>query len=118
MVFEMSLRQDPFSSIQKGTKTVELRLYDEKRARLNIGDYIVFTNLADTTRLAVQITALYRFASFKDLFSDIDLRSCGFDAPLTACDAAKVMEKYYSREEISVYGVLGIRIVEEFRRCP
>ena len=31
MKHKMSLRDIPFNSIKNGTKTIELRLYDEKR---------------------------------------------------------------------------------------
>jgi len=31
MLHKMKLKQEPFDKIKKGTKTMELRLYDEKR---------------------------------------------------------------------------------------
>ena len=34
MTHQMNLNLDPFNRIQMGTKTIELRLYDEKRKSL------------------------------------------------------------------------------------
>ena len=36
MKHEMNLNRKPFESIKNGSKTIELRLYDEKRQKLNI----------------------------------------------------------------------------------
>lgn len=45
MNHKMSLRNKPFNSIKSGTKTIELRLYDEKRKLISVGDIITFTNI-------------------------------------------------------------------------
>lgn len=38
----MNLNKQPFDMIKKGRKNIELRLFDEKRRKIQIGDYIVF----------------------------------------------------------------------------
>ncbi len=35
---QMKLQNSPFQKIQKGMKTIELRLYDEKRQKVKVGD--------------------------------------------------------------------------------
>ena len=35
MIYEMKLRNSPFTKIKNGNKTIELRLYDEKRKKIN-----------------------------------------------------------------------------------
>ena len=45
MTHEMQLRQEPFECIVHAIKTIELRLYDEKRQRINIGDKIRFSRI-------------------------------------------------------------------------
>lgn len=42
MKHQFKLNNFPFEKIANGTKTIELRLYDEKRQKLNVGDEIVF----------------------------------------------------------------------------
>ena len=48
MLHEMTLFPRPYASIVSGQKTIELRLYDEKRQSIHIGDQIRFTNTEDT----------------------------------------------------------------------
>lgn len=111
MVYRMKLKNDPFRKIQFREKTVELRLYDYKRRRLDSGDEIIFTNLDnDCEELAVRVKALYRYGSFEELFSEIPPEQCGFRKKETIEEAASEMLKYYSNEQISIFGVLGIRI--------
>lgn len=111
MVHVMKLKNDPFQKIKTGKKTVELRLYDNKRRQLDIGDDIIFTNLSNADeRLAVRVKALYRYASFEELFSEISPEKCGNRKGETAEEAAAGMLKYYSEEQIRNYSVLGIKI--------
>ena len=48
MLHEMTIFPRPYASISSGQKTIELRLYDEKRQSIHIGDQIRFTNTEDT----------------------------------------------------------------------
>ena len=47
MKHEMKLNNKPFEKIKKGTKTIELRLNDEKRQLLKVNDYIEFNNITN-----------------------------------------------------------------------
>ena len=40
----MKLNPTPFDMIKSGEKTIEPRLFDEKRKALSLGDEIIFTN--------------------------------------------------------------------------
>ena len=51
MEFSMRLNSVPFSMIASGNKTIEMRLYDEKRQKIAIGDTICFTDVSDATRV-------------------------------------------------------------------
>ena len=44
MRHEMKLNNSPFVSIKNKTKTIELRLNDDKRQKINVGDEIEFIN--------------------------------------------------------------------------
>lgn len=72
MKHEMKLNDSPFNKIKNGTKRVELRLYDEKRQLLNVGDKIEFTNLNTSEKLTVQIEDLKKFQSFEELYEYFD----------------------------------------------
>lgn len=45
MIINMKLNNDPFNRIKNGSKTIELRLNDEKRSKLKVNDFIEFTNV-------------------------------------------------------------------------
>ena len=47
MLHKMKLKESPFERIKNETKTVEFRLYDEKRRKIKIGDKIEFSKLPD-----------------------------------------------------------------------
>ena len=111
MIHTMHLKDEPFKKIESGTKTVELRLYDKKRRLIDVGDDIIFIDLSnDSERLAARVKALYRYASFEELFYDIAPEKCGFQNGETVEEAAASMQKYYSKEQILHYGVLGIKL--------
>lgn len=111
MAYDMKLNDEPFQKIRDGKKTIELRLYDEKRRKLSIGDYIVFSKVDNMDeKIAVKIKALYRAQSFRELFEDISLDKCGNDADATIEGVVSRLRKYYSEEEEAQYGVLGIKI--------
>ncbi len=47
-VHSLQLATEPFNAILEGRKTIESRLYDEKRQTIQIGDTLVFTNRENT----------------------------------------------------------------------
>ena len=47
MLHKMKLNESPFERIKNGTKTIEFRLYDEKRQKIKVGDKIEFSKLPD-----------------------------------------------------------------------
>lgn len=58
-VHKMILYPDAFELIENGSKKVEMRLNDEKRQKLTIGDLIIFTNSEPTRQLNNRASGLY-----------------------------------------------------------
>ncbi|MBP8688539.1 MAG: ASCH domain-containing protein [Bacilli bacterium] len=104
----MNLNNRPFKSIKEGTKTIELRLNDEKRSLLKVGDEIEFTNRDTNEKLSVDIINLHKYPSFEELYKHFDKVEMGYNKDDIA--EPKDMEAYYSKEEQNKYGVLGIEI--------
>ncbi len=105
----MRLNEKPFNNIDKGIKKIELRLYDEKRAKINLNDYIVFKNIADSTQtLKVKVVGLLRYNTFEDQFKDVDYNICG---PANSLSEKLInIHKIYSEEEEKKYGILAIHV--------
>lgn len=109
MIHEMKLNEKPFNNIAKGLKKIELRLFDEKRSKINLNDYIVFKNIADSTQtLKVKVVGLLRYNTFEDLFKDVDYNICGPANSLS--EKLTNIHKIYSEEEEKKYGILAIHI--------
>lgn len=105
---EMHLQSEPFEMIKVGTKTIEMRLYDEKRRKISIGDTIEFTNEKNGEKIIAKVINLYLFNSFKDLYERFDKKSIGYKDNEVA--NYKDMSQYYSEEAINKDGVIGIEI--------
>ena len=104
----MNLYNDAFNLIKQGNKTIELRLYDEKRQKILIGDNIKFINIDNNNILNVKVKNIYRYKNFKQLYKDFDKISIGYKEDEIA--NYKDMEQYYTIEDIKKYGVVAIEI--------
>lgn len=108
MIHNMNLAPSAFSAISCGSKTVEMRLYDEKRAKINIGDTVEFENVETHQRIKCVVINLVRFKDFVELYSYFDKVALGYENNETA--HAEDMLAYYSPELIKKYGVIAIEI--------
>ena len=109
MIHDMKLNDKAFNNIKKGLKKFELRLYDDKRKNINIGDTIIFHNLNNLENtISVSVIALLRYPTFAELFSDIDYNLCG-----TANSLEEKLERihtFYTIEQEKKYGILAIKM--------
>ena len=96
--------------IASGQKKIELRLYDEKRQQISIGDEIVFVNTDDGKRLQTKVLGLHIFPSFQELYATMPLLMCGYTEETLSKASPKDMERFYSPERQKQYGVIGIEI--------
>ena len=101
MKHEMKLNNEPFECIKNGTKTIELRLNDEKRKLLTVGDYIEFTNRVTNEKLLVEVIDLFKYNSFEELYKHFNKIEMGYSINEEA--NPKDMENYYSKEEQEKY---------------
>ena len=108
MIHNMKLQNDPFIKIKNGSKTIEMRLNDEKRKKINIGDSIEFTNIETNEKLICKVLNLYKYKNFEELYKNHDKMSIGYDKDEVS--NSNDMKKYYAEDKINKYGVLGIKI--------
>ena len=111
-IMEHILKLQPryFDYINEGTKRVELRLYDEKRQQINIGDTIIFQKEPELeTTMKVKVIGLLRYNSFEELFNDFRIEIMA-DKSMTKQELLNVLEEFYTPEKQKQYGVVGIRI--------
>ncbi len=110
MKHNMKLNPVPFEMIKSGEKTIECRLFDEKRQQIKIGDKVVFTNNTSGETFDTLVVKLHRFDSFEELYKSLPLLKCGYTTENVDNAKPSDMEQYYSLEEQNKYGVVGIEL--------
>ncbi len=108
---QLKLATELFNAIISGNKTIESRLYDTKRQKIQIGDRIIFTNRDNSEQtVTTEVVGLLRYATFRDLFSHNNPRKFGGD---NVEWLENQISEFYSIEDQKIYGVIGI----EFKVC-
>lgn len=108
MTHEMNLQNKYFDFILHGTKRIELRLNDEKRQQIKIGDTIIFRNKQGET-FSAEVKDLFRQNSFEDLFENFGIDILA-DKSMTKAELLQVLGEFYTPEKQAEFGVLGILI--------
>ena len=109
MVHNMNLWNESFLKIKNKTKTIEMRLCDDKRSLISIGDIIEFTNTRTNEVLQCIVVNLYKYDNFEELYKHHNKISIRYEKQEVAnpCD----MLAYYDIEKIKKYGVVGIEVI-------
>ena len=109
---EMSLRESPFRAVADGTKVIEMRLFDEKRRKIRIGDRIRFTLSGGTETVTAEVVGLHPFPSFDALYASLIpvVGTVGLGYADGEIPHPEDMLDYYSEDSITRYGVIGIEI--------
>ena len=96
--------------IKSGKKIYELRLFDEKRKAIKVADQIEFTSVYSGEKLIVEVEDLLIFPSFFELYNSLSPLEIGYNE----CDSKTAshldMQRYYSKEEQELFGVVAIKI--------
>lgn len=110
MTHNMNLQTIYFEKIKNGTKIYEIRLNDEKRKQIRVGDSIIFANQSNQNQtVEVVVEGLLHFTSFKQMASSLPLKQVGFDG-LTINEVEKIYHEFYSTENEKHFGVLAIKV--------
>lgn len=110
MIHVMKLQGKYYEYILNGTKRIEIRLNDEKRRNIKIGDKIKFLKEPDLNdSFLVTVIELLKYSSFKDLLKNYDI-SVLADKSITKDELLNSLESFYSKEQQIKYGVLGIKV--------
>lgn len=117
MIHYMNLVPTAFVKIADGNKTIELRLNDEKRQRINVEDTVVFNCSSTKDIITAQISGLHKFSNFKELYNALPLEKCGYTVAELDTAHYTDMEQYYNKEQLEKYGALGIELYNVSSIC-
>ena len=110
MIYEMKLQPTFYNYMLNGTKRIEIRLNDEKRKYIKVGDKIKFykePNLEEY--FLTEVVEILKFNDFREMIDNLKIEELA-DEILTKDELLSTLEKYYSKEKQEKYGTLGIRI--------
>lgn len=104
----MKLKTLYLNMIKDGSKTIELRLFDEKRKLIKTGDKIVFSDVSNSQNtVTTQVINLHLAQDFAMICDKINSKDAGFHSDI---DLIKTMQNFYPLDEQQKYGVVGIEI--------
>ena len=104
---QLKLATEPFNAIISDNKTIESRLYDAKRQKIQIGDRIIFTNRDNSEQtVTAEVVDLLRYATFRDLFSHNNPAKFGGESVEWL---EKQIGEFYSLSDQLENGVIGIK---------
>lgn len=107
----MKLYSEPFELVKGGKKNIEVRLNDEKRREIEIGDKIIFTHYDNPNKqIKVKVVGLSKFNSFRELYSSFPKSKLGHKEEITLEEQIHNVREIYSEEKEKKYGVVGIHI--------
>lgn len=104
---KMHLNDEIFSSVRDGKKSVEVRINDEKRKALKVGEIVEFHNRITDEVLLVKIINLKRDKTFSDLIDLFELEDFNIE---NKADLIERLYSIYTKEEEIEFGVVGIKI--------
>jgi len=109
MKHSMKLLIEPFERIKIGTKFYEIRLNDEKRKMLRVGDSIEFSKRPELfEKIICEVTSLQLFPNFVSLAMAIPLQH--YSKSTTIKDFVNRCYELWTKENETKYGVLAIGI--------
>ena len=104
----MKVQTKYYLLLKSGVKTVELRLMDEKRQLIQVGDCITFSDLSNPADTFVaKVVTLHHSPSFDKLCDTISPQQAGFSTKQELLDC---LQEFYTLEAQQKYGVVGIEV--------
>lgn len=106
----MKLQPIGFDKIKSGKQTLEIRLNDEKRQQVNVGDLVIFKKEPDCyDGVVAKVVDKKFFKTFLQMAETLPLKDMGFEG-LNAEAVDREMHKYYSKSDEEKYGVVVFKI--------
>jgi len=107
----MKLYEKYFNNVKNNKKKVELRLYDDKRKDIKIGDTITFLKLPQLDEtIKIVVIGISRFDSFKEIYSTFPPSFFNHPNNISVEEQVQKEREYYSEEREKEFGVVGFHI--------
>lgn len=108
MEMVVHLHSDVFDIVKNGNKDIEVRLFDEKRSKLSIGDTLIFLRRPlENEAIKAKVVNLVRFNNFSEVVDNYDMKRIYLDG-YTKEMYLNEMRRFYTEEDENKYGALAI----------
>ena len=98
--------------LNQAEKIIEIRLFDEKRQKVNLGDTITFSKLPDLDeQITVKVVALLCYKTFAELVDDFSMDYFGYPEDYDKGEFVESIYTVYTKEQEAQHDVLGIKIM-------
>ena len=104
----MHLKREYFDKVKSGKKFVEMRLYDEKRKEIKVGDTITFVADDNEEEVVCSVENILVYDNFAELYADYDKTDLGYGENDEANPAD--MDQIYPKEKQEKYGAMAIEM--------
>ena len=113
MEMEVHLADDIFEVVKTGTKTVEVRVNDEKRRKLHVGDKLVFLRRSnEEDKIKAIVEDLKYYSNFNDLIKHYSIEEVYLPG-YTKEYFIELLKRFYTNEQQEKYGVVAIRFIRK-----
>ncbi len=110
MKHDMRLHPAPFAAIRDGKQLYEVRIYDEKRKLVRLGDIIVFSERPELKNtFEAEVSGLLQYRTFRELFTDLNVDHWNAHG-WTIEQCVEPPPRPYTSEDEQKYGVVAIRV--------
>ena len=102
------LDEDVFEIVKTGSKDIEVRLNDDKRRKLKVGDKIIFLKrpLEDES-ITAEVIGLEYYDNFSKLVDNYDMNRLYLES-YTKDMFLKELERFYTEDDQKRYGTVAI----------
>lgn len=108
MEMKVHLHPDVFEIVRLGKKDIEVRINDEKRRKLKVGDTLVFLKRPnDDEEIRAKVVGLEYYDYFNTLVDNYEMGRI-YLSNYTKEEYLEEMKRFYTREEQEKYGVVAI----------
>lgn len=105
----MKLNDIPFDATKARKKVIEVRLNDERRGQIQVGDVLEFHRVSNNEILSVSVSAIRKYKSLQELTRLEDISKTG-GIYRDRHDWINAINSYYSTSDQDKYGLLSIEM--------